>query len=620
LAAPVEQPARIGSLAAGNILAAEPVATVSVAAEAAALAARLPAAWQDARRLLPRPDEIAPPTPPAEGGAAALVATLAQGLRRLAGLAPGRRLRLRSQDGVQLAAIAAPEEAASVAALRLAAGLLLPRAAGSPLPPPLRDQVATLRREAWLREGTWASAVATRLGIPWRIAIASTNPIVILGQGRCRQIFWRHMAGSSGHLGTMLTDDKRRSSELLRRAGLPAPPQQEVRSAEEAVAAAEAMGWPVVVKPATSGGGNGVTAGITNREALLAAFALARPVGPVVVEKHIHGDHHRVFLHRGRFISAQRFIPGHVVGDGRRTVTELLEAVNATRTEQLSASWKKIPLDDTARMLLQRQGLTPHSVPAEGQHVPLRSQSNLSSGGTFEILTDRTHPDNRRVCEAAARLFDQEIVGLDFITPDISRSWIEVGGGINELNKNASYLLGGEEPDWADRFIGDWFPAPARGRIPIAIVLGGAEAAPLAEALAALLHPVAEEVAVVSADAVRFGPVRSRGPAPLRDQVEAALYDPMAAAMVILAAPGDLRRGGLGLDRAELALVAPGAADRDGAAIAAVARLAPRLVLPPGVAAPDHGAVQVAASAEVASLVAAAAAAMRPLDSPREHP
>lgn len=606
------------SLAAGNALDVWPVTLVGLPgmASGSTLATRLPVAWTVARSLVAPHPATAMPVLPLAAEPVVVIAELALGLRRLNGLREGRLLRIRGSGGWGHAGIAAPEQEASMAALRAAAALLL-APEGSQPSPAVKVALSALRREAWLREGTWASAAATRLGIPWRVAASAPNPFVVLGHGHHRRLFWRHMAGANGQLGVGLSDDKRLSSEVLRRAGLPAPSQYEASDEEVAIRAAEALGWPVVVKPATSGGGKGVTAGIHDRGGVAAAFALAKPYGPVVVEKHVEGYHHRLFVLRGRCISAQRFEPAHVVGDGRRTVAELLEATNALRTEQLSAAFKKIQFDDNARAMLRRQGLALHDVPEAGRRVAFRSQSNLSSGGTYTIVTDTLHPDTRRVAEAAARLFDIEICGVDFITPDASRSWLEVGGAINEVNKNPSFMLGGEEADWADVIIGDWFPAPGRGRIPAAIVLARAEISGLAAAVGELLHEDISQLALVSAEAVRFGGLRSRGAAPLPRQVEAALADPIAAALVVDARPADLVRDGLGLDRCDLMIAAPGLAADDARAVAALARLASILVLPPAApppvvaAAAQAACVVVAEAADTPALIAAAAAALK---------
>lgn len=605
--------------AAGNIFDTQPVALIDASAfESKSLFARIPSAWDAACSLLSvssSNNQISPSVFSDEGEAALLIAEFARSLRQLCGLDQGRLIQLQNDKGDHIAGIAAAEPAASKMALHAAASLLVQAAVSDKA----RNDIAALRYEAWLRKGTWASAVAARLSIPWSIVASTPNPFVVLGQGYHRRLFWRHMAGASGALGTKLAEDKRLSSEALRRANLPAPPQRAAANVQDALSFAKSLGWPVVVKPVDSGGGKGVTAGINDERELVDAFERAKIYGSVVVEKHIEGYHHRITVIRGQCVSALRFEPANIVGDGYRTVSELLAEVNATRTEELSRAWKKIKLDDNSLAMLRRQGLSLDSVPIAGQKVALRSQSNLSSGGTYTDVTECLHPDTRRLAETAARLFDIEICGVDFITPDVSKSWLDVGGGINEVNRNPSYMLGDDETAWADKIVSGWFPEPERGRIPVVVVLqkpynnGPAE---FLRAVATILHEDATKVAIASRDAVRFAELRSKGSGPLPQQVEAALADPLATALVIQATPDEIIRLGLGLDRCDAVAVAPGLAAEHVRAVVALARLSPIVVMPscapPALMAASQGArVYTAESSDSTALVAALATAWK---------
>lgn len=517
---------------------------------------------------------------PNDSSAAMVIAEFARALFRLCGLDQGRLIHFLDGRSVNIAGVAVPRQTLAITAMRAAANLLVRPAMSSEV----QRDLAALRHEEWLIRGTLASAVATRLGIPWRIAATVPNPFVMLGQGCHQKSFWLHMPGSSGYIGSKLSDDKRLSSELMRRAGLPAPQQREVKDLKEAVNAADLIGWPVVVKPAIGYGGKGVTAGIMDRATLSDAFMMAAPHGSVLVEKHIEGHHHRIAVIRGQCVAALRFEPGHVVGDGYKTVSELLAAVNALRTEELSPAGKKIQLDDIALAMLRRQELSIDDVPEAGQRVALRSQSNLSSGGTYTDVTQYLHPDTRRLAETAARLFDLEVCGVDVITPDASKSWLEVGGGINEVNKNPSYVLGGDEKQWADRIVGSWFSGPTFGRIPSVVVLGGqgfAAKSHLAECVAAVMCDDDTKVAIASTLAISFGDVRSRGPDLLHHQVAAALADPVSVGIVIVASADEIVRYGLGLDRCDVVIVTSGLMDKDAPAVEALARMANSVVIKP---------------------------------------
>jgi len=112
------------------------------------------------------------------------------------------------------------------------------------------------------------------------------------------------------------------------------------------------------------------------------------------------------------------------------------------------------PSKDSARVLLEaaRRGipitrLTDHApvhrlgnVPVSGERVRTSAVANASAGGTRVDVTDRVHPDTMRLAESIAAAFDVDLAGIDLITPDITRSWREASGAINEVNVNPGLL------------------------------------------------------------------------------------------------------------------------------------------------------------------------------------
>jgi cyanophycin synthetase len=49
----------------------------------------------------------------------------------------------------------------------------------------------------------------------------------------------------------------------------------------------------------------------------------------VIVETYLSGDDHRLLVVNNELIAATKRTPGHVVGDGVKTVRELVDIVNA---------------------------------------------------------------------------------------------------------------------------------------------------------------------------------------------------------------------------------------------------------------------------------------------------
>ncbi len=276
-------------------------------------------------------------------------------------------------------------------------------------------------------------------------------------------------------IGSGLAQDKFNTAAVLRRAGLPVPDHAGAVSIGGAIAIAERLGYPVVVKPVDKDGGVGVAAGLEDEAALRKAFAAAREQSErVLVEKHVDGDDFRLVVMGGRVTWAIERVPGGVTGDGERTLGALLAEVNADprRGAGKRASLQRVEWDEEARHLAQRQGLAAGSVPAAGRFVKLRRITNVARGGMpVPFPLERIHPDNLRLAERAAAALRLDVAGIDFITPDIGRPWHQAGGAINEVNARPS--LGLITAGHLFTEIVQWLLEGGDGRVPIVAVTGG---------------------------------------------------------------------------------------------------------------------------------------------------
>ena len=166
-----------------------------------------------------------------------------------------------------------------------------------------------------------------------------------------------------------------------------------VDSPEDAWDAAEDIGLPVVVKPYDGNHGRGVFTNLTTREEVLSAYAVAVEEGSgVIVERFVLGNEHRLLVVGDRMVAAAGE-PAWVTGDGKSSITELIDnQINTDpRRGRENHPLNPVRLDSAARLEIARQGMDADSVPADGQRVLVQRSGNVA----FDV-TDKVHPASPR--------------------------------------------------------------------------------------------------------------------------------------------------------------------------------------------------------------------------------
>jgi cyanophycin synthetase len=297
-----------------------------------------------------------------------------------------------------------------------------------------------------------------------------------LGWGCHARLLDRSVIDTDSSIGSKLVNKKHWAARILRSAGLPAPVHTLVTTEAQALASAESMGWPLVIKPADRERSEGVTVSIYDRSALVQAYQHAAKLSKLIlVERHVAGICFRVMVADGKVLYAVRRRPVAVLGDGAATIAQLITHRHLENERLLP--WrraKSISLDAHCLQALKAQGYTPEDVPAAGTRVALRLIESTEWGGDVEDATDEIHPDNVAIAEKAARLFRLGNAGVDIISTDISKPWHETGAIINEVNFaphfGATSAARRLMPVFLKRYVtGD-------GRIPVEVFVGGPQA------------------------------------------------------------------------------------------------------------------------------------------------
>src|SRR5690606_22302596 len=138
----------------------------------------------------------------------------------------------------------------------------------------------------------------------------------------------------------------------------------------------------------------------------------------------------------GELVAVAKRVPGHVVGDGKHTIAELIDIVNQDPRRGIGHEkvLTNLELDSQAERPMADAGYTAETVLPKGEVFYLRSTANLSTGGTAIDMTDVCHPDNRDMAERTIKAVGLDVGGVDFLTPDITKSFKDIGGAIVEVN------------------------------------------------------------------------------------------------------------------------------------------------------------------------------------------
>jgi len=388
--------------------------------------------------------------------------------------------------------------------------------------------------------------------------------LVQLGHGARQRRLMGSITSRTGFLSEAISRDKSLTKQLLRQMGIPVPPGRLVSDADDAWAAACELGLPVVVKPRDEDCGTGVSLMLKTREQISLAYAQAREYRPdVLVERHLPGAAHRLFVVNDRLVAAIRRDPAQVVGDGRQTIAQLIALANRDPRRGEGPEYAMFPIvvDEEAVQILADRQLSLNSIPRPDEAVALRYDPKAGYGGTVLEVTESVHPETiAAVCDAV-RVTGLDVAGVDVMAADIALPLGEQQGGILEVNGGPAIYLHRSpfcEPSRpvAEAIVDSLIPGGETGRIPIVAVLGDAQATAVARQVARLLDATGQTVGLAAADGIRVGDADHMRPlANNASGCRTLLLHPRVELAVCEISLKSLREEGLAFDKCQVAIL-----------------------------------------------------------------
>jgi cyanophycin synthetase len=429
-------------------------------------------------------------------------------LQNMAGMKTGfGKTRSTSDRGIYKMAFRTRDEVVGRAALQAGHALLM--AAINDTPFDMQATVAGLTElvDRYCLGPSTAHIVdaATERRIP-SIRLTEGN-LVQLGHGAAQRRIWTAETDRTSAIGESIASDKDLTKTLLANVGVPVPEGSLVRNADDAWEEAQEIGLPVVLKPVDGNHGRGVTLNLMNETDVKAAYAIAAEAGDssaVLVERYIPGNEHRLLVVGSKVVAAAKGESLFVTGDGKSSVVELCNAQINTDPRRGESEEHPLglvnPHDDEIQLDLQRQGLTPESVPPAGQKVLIQLNGNVA-----DDVTDEVHPDVAYVAALAARMVGLDIAGIDLVCEDISRPLEEQRGAIIEVNSSPGLLAHIKPAQGQPRAVGKaivehLFAEEECGRIPVVGVTGSAGASLVAHLIGTVLYQSGKYVGVANRD------------------------------------------------------------------------------------------------------------------------
>lgn len=286
-------------------------------------------------------------------------------------------------------------------------------------------------------------AEAIRRGIRVDVLDWEDNFIRLTKGDRTEYVKQATRTSADTYIAPLIMENKEVTKIVLKEKGIIVPDGITIYSASEAEIEKVSVFFEkdIVVKPKSTNFGKGVAVlkrpyTVSDvRNVIEQAFAYDQAV---MIEEYIAGKEYRFLVIGDEVAAILHRVPANVIGDGQHTIEFLVAEKNKDplRGRGYVTPLEKITLGQTEKAYLAFQGKRFDTIPARGETVFLRENSNISTGGDSIDFTDDIHPGYKEIAVRAAKAVGAKICGADIIIRDIDAAPQKDNHSIIELNFN----------------------------------------------------------------------------------------------------------------------------------------------------------------------------------------
>ena len=283
---------------------------------------------------------------------------------------------------------------------------------------------------------------ALKRGVSFEILDRKENFIRLHQNGNTQYVKQATKTSLDNYASVLAMENKQVTKKILEEADIRVPKGYNYTQAEIARFDFQLFkGKPVVIKPNQTNFGIGITILKENRDE--STFHRAIDIAfehdsTILIEEFMEGKEFRFFVIDKQVVGILHRVPANVTGDGILSIKELVGIKNQDplRGKGYHTPLEKIQLSEAEAIFLKSQQKDFDDIPASGEVVYLRENSNISTGGDSIDFTDDIPDSYKQIAVNAASALNVKITGLDMIILNHAHEATPDNYAIIELNFN----------------------------------------------------------------------------------------------------------------------------------------------------------------------------------------